>query len=184
MMQQRAAAVTFERPQIGKWLFCCGSVSQVMGKQVVTLVRHTQWLHLELEPSQLVTNACQAVQPTLENLMQTVPEEEGVILSIVRKPTTTGVKLRPDLVIAGMAEVAVSLLRSHTWQGLFLSGGDTAEAVLTATGATAIILYEEVLPGLVRGEIIGGTCDTLPVVTKAGAFGTGNTLINLINILK
>ncbi|MFW2368998.1 MAG: four-carbon acid sugar kinase family protein [Desulforhopalus sp.] len=184
MMQEAPVRPAMERPQIAKWLICCGSVSQVMSKQVTRLVHHTQWLHMELDPSQLAADSSQDFQPILQNLVEDQAQGDGVILSITGGADSGDLNLKPDLVVAGLAGVVSSMLISSSWQGLFLSGGDTAEAVLKATGAKGICLYEEILPGLMRGEIRGGSCHTLPVVTKAGAFGTGDTLIKLINILK
>lgn len=184
MMQEPPVRTAMERPLIGRWLFCCGSVSQVMSKQVNRLVHHTQWLHLELDPSQLAAGSSQNFLPIPESMVQDRARDDGLILSIKSTANTSDSRLKPDLVVAGMAEVVSSLLISSSWQGLFLSGGDTAETVLKAIGAKGIRLNEEILPGLMRGEIIGGSCHTLPVVTKAGAFGTDDTLIKVINILK
>jgi uncharacterized protein YgbK (DUF1537 family) len=60
---------------------------------------------------------------------------------------------------------------------LFLTGGDTADAVLTANEADGIRILGEVVAGVVQGVIIGGLLDSLPVVTKAGAFGQNDTLV-------
>lgn len=184
MQREMRAMTPPKRPQVSKWLFCCGSVSRVMAEQVANLVEHTHWPHLELDPSQLAAYSGQAAHFIPATIVQNLPEDTGVTVSIIPPSSTTEMKLAPERVVAGLAGVAASLLASSSWQGLFLSGGDSAEAVLTATGASGIRLYEEILPGLMRGEIMGGSCHSLPVITKAGAFGTGDTLIKLINILK
>jgi uncharacterized protein YgbK (DUF1537 family) len=62
---------------------------------------------------------------------------------------------------------------------LFLSGGDTADAVLTAVHAKGLLLRKEILPGVPCGELIGTRMEGLPVVTKAGAFGDRETLVAL-----
>ena len=107
----------------------------------------------------------------------------GVILSIQpifgARPVET-----PDRVIRGLAEVAANLLAAVAVEGVFLCGGDTAEAVWRQIGACGLLIREEILPGLMRGEFIGGPRNGLSVVTKAGAFGHADTLNQLINALK
>jgi uncharacterized protein YgbK (DUF1537 family) len=67
---------------------------------------------------------------------------------------------------------------------LFLTGGDTADAVLNAFGSEGIHIHGEILPGVVRGRLIGGAMKGLPVVTKAGAFGRDDTLLILHETLQ
>ena len=86
--------------------------------------------------------------------------------------------------VRGLAEVAAGLLSGVAVEGVFLCGGDTAEAFWHQIGACALLIQEEILPGLMRGEFVGGPRNGLPVVTKAGAFGNVDTLKQLINSLK
>jgi uncharacterized protein YgbK (DUF1537 family) len=81
--------------------------------------------------------------------------------------------------LAGLAGLASEVIRKGGVDGLFLSGGETADAVLRAAGGEAIRLEREVLPGLVLGRWMGGVADGLAVVTKAGAFGQKQTLVAL-----
>lgn len=59
--------------------------------------------------------------------------------------------------------------------GLFCTGGETACALLAAAGATGIRLAGEVEPGVPFGTVEGWR--NLPIVTKAGAFGSPQTLV-------
>ena len=59
--------------------------------------------------------------------------------------------------------------------GLCCTGGDTAIALLTAAGAAGIRLAGEVEPGVPRGTVEG--LHDLPIVTKAGAFGSPQALV-------
>jgi 4-hydroxythreonine-4-phosphate dehydrogenase len=53
---------------------------------------------------------------------------------------------------------------------LFLTGGDTARAVLSRLGIGSIEVVGTLYPGVVRGEAsLGG--ERLSVITKAGGFG-------------
>jgi uncharacterized protein YgbK (DUF1537 family) len=55
--------------------------------------------------------------------------------------------------------------------GLLLTGGATAAAVLLAAGARALDLLGEALPRAPLARVVGGRLEGLPVVLKAGAFG-------------
>ena len=61
------------------------------------------------------------------------------------------------------------------------TGGETARALLTAMGAAGLRLAYEIEPGVVQSTTEGGR--RLPVVTKAGAFGTPETLVHCRAVL-
>jgi uncharacterized protein YgbK (DUF1537 family) len=82
-------------------------------------------------------------------------------------------------IVDGLGWFVASLLKTTTPASLFMSGGDTATAVLAAIGARGIRLHEEVLPGVALGTLVGTSLEGLPVVTKAGAFGREETLVAL-----
>lgn len=65
---------------------------------------------------------------------------------------------------------------------LFLSGGDTATAVLSALGAHGVRILGEVAPGIPYGRVIGGAAQ-VPVVTKAGGFGSDDALSAALKLL-
>lgn len=71
---------------------------------------------------------------------------------------------------------------SHPGAGLLLTGGETARAVLTAAGVQQLRLLGEAEPGVVvsRADLLGA----LPVVTKAGAFGDGDSLVRAARLLR
>ncbi|HYH40201.1 MAG TPA: four-carbon acid sugar kinase family protein [Azospirillum sp.] len=59
--------------------------------------------------------------------------------------------------------------------GLVMTGGETARAVLAALGINAVRLLGEVEPGVPLGLAEGAR--TIPLITKAGAFGSPETLV-------
>ena len=67
---------------------------------------------------------------------------------------------------------------------LVLTGGDTAMAVLQSLECRAIWLHGEIEPGIPRGQLLGGSQSGLPVVTKAGGFGSDHSLANALLFLK
>jgi hypothetical protein len=107
----------------------------------------------------------------------------GGILALTIGPLPPeGPAVTPRQAVAGLAALtglASEVARSGRVDGVFLSGGETADAFLRASGGEAIQLDREILPGLVLGRWLGGVADGLPVVTKAGAFGQDQTLVAL-----
>ena len=71
------------------------------------------------------------------------------------------------------------VLKATELEFIFATGGDTADAVLSAAGARGIEIFGEVVTGMVQGAILGGPRDGMPMVTKAGAFGNKNALVVL-----
>lgn len=65
--------------------------------------------------------------------------------------------------------------------GLVATGGDTARGVLGALGAVGLRLAYEIEPGVALSVTEGG--QPLPVVTKAGAFGSPDTLLHCRAVL-
>ncbi len=59
---------------------------------------------------------------------------------------------------------------------LIATGGETARALLPTFGAAALQLVREIEPGVPLSVTIGPR--SIPVVTKAGAFGSPNALLN------
>jgi uncharacterized protein YgbK (DUF1537 family) len=172
-----------DRPRIAKWLFVCGSSSRVLADQVAMLTRSTSWACHMLDP--FVMASSQGSAQCGERLAGLMDAWLCGSLILGLKPIVdTGPTESPDRVVRGLATVTAALLTAEASEGLFLSGGDTAESVRRQVAASALLIREEILPGLVWGELVGGPFNGLPVVTKAGAFGAADTLVQLINALK
>lgn len=75
-------------------------------------------------------------------------------------------------------QVAARLVAEHKPATIFLSGGDTAKAILSALKVDKLWLRSEILPGVVLME----TKDFF-VITKAGSFGDRMLLIHLYGCL-
>ncbi|MBX0296398.1 four-carbon acid sugar kinase family protein [Haloarcula nitratireducens] len=94
-------------------------------------------------------------------------ERAGVDGATVRRRIT-------DALAAGAAEVAGDGLASN----LFLTGGETARAVLDGLDATALRMAgESVAPGIPLATVEGGVADGAAAVTKAGGFGDEQAII-------
>ena len=79
---------------------------------------------------------------------------------------------------------ARELTRRARLGALVLCGGDIAVATCRALRADGIILGGEVQPGVPWGRLVGGELPNLPVVTKAGGFGTPDVFRAAIRFLR
>lgn len=84
----------------------------------------------------------------------------------------------------GLTEGLAALLapRLSRVGALVITGGETARAALTAAGIRQLELQGEVEPGVPLGRTSGE--NTIPVITKAGAFGDRDCLIRCRAALK
>jgi D-threonate/D-erythronate kinase len=69
------------------------------------------------------------------------------------------------------------------YDGLVLTGGETAARVLKAHGARGLELVGQALPRTPACRVRGGRLDGLPVVLKAGAFGESDALHRALEVL-
>ncbi|CAB1056859.1 hypothetical protein D1BOALGB6SA_1598 [Olavius sp. associated proteobacterium Delta 1] len=166
-------------------LLVCGTTSAVTGQQIDKLLESYPYEVIQLNPMLL------ADQNRKDEFSETASSarsgllNKNVILTIKSQqnsrntPRQTNLQPAADSIVRGLglfvAEVAAAAKPGH----LFLTGGDTADAVLTAIEAEGIRILGEVVAGVVQGAIMGGLLDGLPVVTKAGAFGQKDTLVVL-----
>jgi uncharacterized protein YgbK (DUF1537 family) len=64
--------------------------------------------------------------------------------------------------------------------GLIVSGGETLRAICEVLGADRLMIEGEVCAGIPAARLGGGLWDGLRVLSKSGAFGHANTLVNLV----
>jgi uncharacterized protein YgbK (DUF1537 family) len=108
-----------------------------------------------------------------------------VLLAPEDTPDATGV----DSVLSGriaqvLAEVACETVRRLPLAGLFVTGGDTAVALMQALGAPGVEIDCELEPGMPLVRVLGGVARGMKLITKAGSFGTEQTLLNAIACLR
>lgn len=89
---------------------------------------------------------------------------------------TTSGSLTGDLAYA-----VRELASAGTVDGLVLTGGETAVAVLEALGSEGMDLVDEPEPGVARGVLLSPP--RIPVLIKAGGFGDEGTLDRLCRLL-
>ncbi|WP_232324819.1 four-carbon acid sugar kinase family protein [Halobacillus mangrovi] len=84
---------------------------------------------------------------------------------------------------AGIGEITSRLVRSRTIQGIILTGGDIAGVTCNQLDGNGIRVFGEVEDGIPYGELFGGPFEGLPIVTKAGAFGSEQAFLHALQAL-
>lgn len=81
-----------------------------------------------------------------------------------------------DKISQTLGAITLSVINQAQIGGLFLTGGDIAIAVARALGAEGYRITNEVVPCVPCGTFVNSEIDDLPVITKAGGFGSASTL--------
>ncbi len=83
-----------------------------------------------------------------------------------------------------LGQTTKKILETIEIKGLILTGGETTFNVFKSINVEEVKVDTEVLPGIPLMQIVGGRFDKLPVITKAGAFGDENALVQSIQFLR
>jgi uncharacterized protein YgbK (DUF1537 family) len=162
------------RPRRGGFLLVCGSASGRLAGQAAALEK-AGVARLELPAAGLISREGSA-QVILSGVIAARLVEGSLIVNLEPPGSAPADPIR---LAAALAQVVAGAMAASRPGALFLSGGDTALAVLGRLGSQALRLEAEILPGLVQGVLADGVLAGLPVVTKAGAFGAETTLVEL-----
>jgi uncharacterized protein YgbK (DUF1537 family) len=159
-------------PARARLLFVVGSMSQVSQEQLRHLATEPGVRALTISPSALRAGAnSRRWQYTNTQLEEAVDHGDDVALALSLED---GIDLAESVSLSrALAQLLVPV--ASRFSGLFCTGGETARALLNAAGAVGIRLAGEVEPGIPLGTVEGW--HNLPIITKAGAFGSPQTLV-------
>lgn len=119
---------------------------------------------------------------TVEEAMRTAQRAlRGGKCAVLHSPEERGKTGSGGSFVGSLAEAVKRLAREDAFDALVLTGGSTAMGVSRRLGASGIRLDGEVEAGVPVGAMIGPR--PYRVVTKAGAFGTEDTLLNAVRTL-
>lgn len=104
-----------------------------------------------------------------------------VVLRPEDAPLYGDVRRESGRIVSALAEVAAALSEEDLFDALVLTGGDTAVNVARRLGAQGILLETELEAGVPAGTLIGSR--PCRVVTKAGAFGSRETMLRALRSL-
>jgi len=164
-------------------LLVCGSASAVTGEQIDNLLDSYTYELIQLNPLMLADQSCKNEFLDTASAAGSGLLKKNVILTINSQqssrntPRQNNFHATAESVVRGLGHFVAKVAAETKPGHLFLTGGDTADAVLTALEAGGIRILGEIVAGVVQGVVLGGLLDGLPVVTKAGAFGQNDTLV-------
>ncbi|MEA3408119.1 MAG: four-carbon acid sugar kinase family protein [Chloroflexota bacterium] len=172
----RQESTSIERPPInGPVLFVSGSRNDVTTRQLSRLRCARAPRQVEMDP-QGVYDAEREIQRLAEGCRQGLERGEDVVVTSSFSPLVAGAG---EIVVRILSETVMHVVNRQDLGGLFLTGGDIAVGTCRALDVRALRILEEIQPGIPGGRLVGGRCDGLWVVTKAGGFGDEDALLQI-----
>jgi uncharacterized protein YgbK (DUF1537 family) len=164
-------------------LIISASRNPTTASQIETARNHSRFPLIEPDLGRLTnpqTSGGEAKE-TAQDLVEVLAKGDGAIL------TTTFQKHLPgkETMIPGiLGRAVVHLLENVRLGGLVLTGGDLAMGVCERLSSSALLIVEEVLPGIPCSILTDGPFKGLRMVTKAGGFGEKDALWRIIKYLR
>jgi uncharacterized protein YgbK (DUF1537 family) len=159
-------------------LVVLGSANPVIREQVERLVRDAEVEDVAVGASVLAAD--EGSRSAVERAGAALAAGRAAVVRV----TDDGPRGGPDAarrIATALAWAARELDERRLAGGLVLSGGDTAVGVARALGAEGLLVEDELEPGVPLGRLIGPR--PLPVVTKAGGFGSPDALVRACRAL-
>ncbi|WP_110954333.1 four-carbon acid sugar kinase family protein [Anaerosinus massiliensis] len=164
-----------------------GQIDQALKLEHMDLVKmNVQRLVMQkkIEINRCIQEAKQLLQEKKDVLIASALDDKDVRLAIEagKQKGMSGESVSEQIAVA-LGEI-VAALADQELAGMVLTGGDTAVHVCRALKAEAIEVVAEVELGIPLGKLVGGFCDGLQVVTKAGAFGTKQSFVQAVQTIR
>ncbi|MFS9381619.1 D-threonate kinase [Citrobacter sp. ANG330] len=167
------------RRQVDKAL--CQGRAKVVDIDVSRLVS----AHFAQEIASVVEQACALLSHQQHTILRTSRSAEDrqmidtLCASVGMSRQALGERLSQRLGI-----ITLRIIEQARIGGLFLTGGDIATAVASALGAEGYRIQREVAPCIPCGTFVNSEIDDLPVITKAGGFGSDSTLCDALYFIE
>ncbi|HID02885.1 MAG TPA: hypothetical protein EYP18_06730 [Desulfobacterales bacterium] len=158
------------------WLY--GTASEKAIHQVDYLVTRTSCTKIVLEAEMLAKRMSKRLLFQMAADAADILKKESLIMQLSPK-SVQGIGYATDDVLKGLTRLTLELLRIQKPGCLFLTGGDTADAVLHEAGVRYLRLEQELDCGIVKARCHGELLDQQLIVTKAGSFGSHDILLNI-----
>ncbi|QHM69829.1 D-threonate kinase [Mixta intestinalis] len=177
-------------------LVVAGSMSEATRRQVELALRSQRAQVVELDAAQLLQADEDAIQALARQACAQLAVGQHCILRTSRNTTdrhqieALSQQFRYSRAALGerlsqrLGELTLAIIGQARIGGLFLTGGDIAIAVAQALGAEGYRIQQEVAPCIPCGRFINSELDDLPVITKAGGFGSESTLCDALSFIE
>lgn len=168
-------------PRCHSLMFICGSATTILHRQASMLVSGVHCQEVVICSRHLTVQKCW--DKLILNAVDAWLAGKDLLLRFSVEP----MQVDPDKstgMLSRLADLAKQLIEKRRPDGLFLSGGDTASAVLKKTGVKAVRLKAQAMSGMAWGHAVQGKLDSAVIITKSGAFGKEEDLIKLYGAWK
>jgi uncharacterized protein YgbK (DUF1537 family) len=172
-------------PAVANHLIVSGTTSQVTKQQIKALLHVYPYQEIILTADQLADGDQHDLLLNKASESAGILSTENVIIRIgseANGQTSAGKPHRlhgAESVAEGIGLFVAAALKRCRPGFLFATGGDTANAILTALDGSGIQILGEIIRGMVHGRLLGGPLNGLAMITKAGAFGKTDALVVL-----
>lgn len=190
-----ASACVSKRPALPV-LVIAGSMSEATRQQVELALRQQRAQTVEITVAQLLADEVPDFNQLVEQATALLAAGQHTILRTSRSVAdrqqieTLCQQLRCSRAELGqrlsqrLGALTLAIIERASIGGLFLTGGDIAIAVAQALGAEGYRIQQEVAPCIPCGCFINSELDDLPVITKAGGFGSESALCDALSFIE
>ncbi|MEK3914755.1 four-carbon acid sugar kinase family protein [Paenibacillus sp. FSL H7-0331] len=174
-------------------LVVAGSVSQVTRQQVETL-KLNGFRSLVIDPLLLLGISDQEMAELVQEARHLIASGEDLVVTtdisneakvqVVDYLQQAGLSALAggDLIADGIGRLAAAVITQEKLAGAVLTGGDIAYRACTHLNIASLVIIGEVEEGLPLCKAEGRV--SIPLVTKAGAFGNPNSLLQAAQVIR
>lgn len=177
----------------GLILVVAGTFNQTTKNQIDEVIKRTGANLIIIDTDRIIEGKTQEeIEKVVEKIQQLYkidrikPSLFIIAVDTLFKPDVDDSQIRKwsKTIAEAIGGTVRTIIDKATVQSIIITGGDTALHVLNALKAKGIDLEKEILPGIPLGRLIGGKANEIPVITKAGGFGTSKALLEVIRHLQ
>lgn len=178
-------------------LVVAGSMSEATRRQVEKALCQARASVVDIDASRLISaQPEQEIAAVVEQACALLSRQQHTILRTSRSEDDrqmidglciqTGVNRQQlgGMLSECLGMITLRIIEQARIGGLFLTGGDIATAVASALGAEGYRIQGEVAPCIPYGTFVNSEIDDLPVITKAGGFGSDSTLCDALYFIE
>lgn len=139
----------------------------------------------EHEQASVVEQACALLGRQRHTILRTSRSaEDRLLITTLCERTGMSRQQLGERLSQSLGVMTLQIIEQARIGGLFLTGGDIATAVAGALGAEGYRIQSEVAPCIPCGTFVNSEIDDLPVITKAGGFGSDSTLCDALYFIE
>ncbi|EJC83743.1 hypothetical protein Rleg4DRAFT_6501 [Rhizobium leguminosarum bv. trifolii WSM2297] len=158
-------------------LFVIGSVNPLSREQCLRLMSPGNVRQIIVDAEEASRSPVLAAESAVAQYNQS-----GSSGDVILTTSDGGTSADPRCIAIALGQAVRAVMERCPVTGLFLTGGDTAESVLTELGIGSVDLLGEIEPGIPVGRTTGSY--PLHIITKAGGFGSSNILLRSADLLR